>query len=145
MSLEPDHSLTGKIIGVAKDQAPSALQGFEALTSIVDAAREVAEIHEVEKTKRTQIRAIEHMEVSRIKAAESVLKAYFDSAFAERREVFEGLFERMDRALDSGDPRMVTEVVNAVVDVAKKSPLADLGDLGQIRAALGDPDHVWEL
>jgi hypothetical protein len=36
-------------------------------------------------------------------------------------------------------------MVNAVVDLAKTSPLADLGDLSQIRAALDDPDQVWEL
>ena len=145
MTVERDDSLTGQIIGGAKRHAPSALQGFDALTTIIETAREVTEIHEVERTKRQRIRTIENVEVQRIKAAESILKGYFEEAFAERREVFKGLFERMDRALDTGDVQMVNQVVNAVVDVAKKSPLADLGDLGQVRAALSDPDHVWEL
>ncbi len=31
------------------------------------------------------------------------------------------------------------------VDIARTSPFADLGDLGQIRADLDDPNQVWDL
>ncbi len=32
-----------------------------------------------------------------------------------------------------------------IVDIAQSSPLADLGDLSQIRKALDDPNQVWDL
>lgn len=32
-----------------------------------------------------------------------------------------------------------------VVIDAKKSPIAELGDLGEVRALLRDPDTVWEI
>ena len=32
-----------------------------------------------------------------------------------------------------------------IVDLAKSSPLADVGDLSQVRKALDDPDHVLVL
>ena len=85
------------------------------------------------------------VEVARIKAAESVLKDYFAKVFAERRSNFEELFNRLDGALEANDGETVALMVRGIVDIAKTSPLADLGDLSQIRAALDDPDQVWEL
>ena len=84
-------------------------------------------------------------EVARIKAAESVLKDYFGQVFAERHSNFEELFTRLDNALQAGDGETVNLVVRGIVDIAKSSPLADLGDLAKIRAALDDPDQVWEF
>jgi hypothetical protein len=58
---------------------------------------------------------------------------------------FETLFARLDSALERSDAQAVNVIVSGIVDVAKSSPLADLGDLGKIRAALDDPDQVWDL
>ncbi|GAA1456584.1 hypothetical protein [Williamsia maris] len=55
------------------------------------------------------------------------------------------MFTRLDTALESGDAAVIKTVVDSVVDIAKSSPIADMGDLSQVRAALDDPDHVWEL
>ncbi|MFY1621536.1 hypothetical protein [Micromonospora sp. WMMD736] len=102
-------------------------------------------MHEVESSKRARLQAYETTEVARIKAAESVLKDYFAKVFAERRSNFEELFNRLDGALEANDGETVALMVRGIVDIAKTSPLADLGDLSQIRAALDDPDQVWEL
>lgn len=123
----------------------SALDGFNALTQIVDATRECVKVTQAESTKRASIRAYEKVEVARIRAAEAVLKNYFEQVFAERRANFEELFTRLDQALDAGNGEAVNAVVRGIVDIARTSPLADLGDLGQIRAALDDPDHVFDL
>lgn len=123
----------------------SPFDGFAALTQIVDAVQDCVKVHAVESTKQARFAAYEATEVARIKAAESVLKSYFEQAFAERRSNFSELFDRLDTALDKGDSHAVQAVLNGIVDVAKSSPLANLGDLGQIRAALDDPDHVWEF
>jgi len=131
---------------VAKANTPlSALDGFKALNEIVDAARECIATVATESTKRTRIRAYEETEVRRIRTAESILKGYFEQAFAERRATFDEMFSRLDQALDQGNSEVIAAVVRGIVDVARTSPLADLGDLSQIRAALDDPDQVWDL
>ena len=135
---------TAKVVGRAADGV-TALQGFNALTQIVDEAKECIAVHEVESSKRARLQAYETTEVARIKAAESVLKDYFAKVFAERRSNFEELFNRLDGALEANDGETVALMVRGIVDIAKTSPLADLGDLSQIRAALDDPDQVWEL
>ncbi|MEV3966800.1 hypothetical protein AB0K68_01410 [Streptomyces sp. NPDC050698] len=134
----------GRVVDAAKGPG-WAMDGFAALNQIVEAARECVHIHEVESTKRARIEAYEATEVARIRAAEAVLKDYFGRAFAERRNLYEGLFSRLDRALDEGNGEVLQAVVRGIVDIAKSSPLADIGDLSQIRAALDDPDQVWEL
>ena len=111
----------------------------------VEAARECLQVHEVESTKRARFQAYEATEVARIKAAEAFLKNYFDQAFAERRGLYQELFARLDRALDDGNGEILQDVVRGIVDIAQHSPLRDIGDLGQVRAALDDPDQVWEL
>ncbi|MCV7434922.1 hypothetical protein H7K31_25330 [Mycolicibacterium bacteremicum] len=135
---------TAKVVGRAAGGV-TALQGFDALHQIVSAAKECIAVHETEKSKRARLQTYETTEVARIKAAESVLKDYFSKVFAERRSNFEELFNRLDGALEANDGETVALMVRGIVDIAKTSPLADLGDLSQIRAALDDPDQVWEL
>ena len=123
----------------------TALDGFKALTDIVEAAHDYLQLHEVESTKRANIVAAGNAEVARIKAAESVLRDYFERVFAERRSNFEALFGSLDTAIANGDGETVNAVLTSIVDIAKKSPIAELGDLSEVRALLRDPDNVWEL
>ncbi|MGV9747786.1 hypothetical protein ACWDTG_23195 [Rhodococcus zopfii] len=123
----------------------SAFDGFAALTQIVDAVQDCVKVHAVESTKQAHLAAYEATEVARIKAAESVLKQFFEQSFEERRSNFTELFDRLDAALDRGDQQAVSTVLTGIVEIARTSPLANMGDLGQIRAALDDPDHVWEF
>lgn len=126
-------------------RAATSMQGFDALNDIVSAARECITVHQVESTKRAKIAAYEAAEVARIKAAEAVLLNYFDQVFKERQSNFEELFKRLDSALEAQDGETVNLMVRGIVDIAQSSPLADLGDLSQIRAALDDPNQVWEF
>lgn len=48
-------------------------------------------------------------------------------------------------AIANGDGQTVTAVLNSIVDIAKQSPIAELGDLSEVRALLRDPDTVWEI
>lgn len=140
---DPTKIHTAKVVGRGGNVSP--LQGFDALNQIVNAARECITVHQVESTNRAKLQTYETAEVTRIKAAESVLKDYFGQVFAERRSNFEELFNRLDDALEANDGETVNLMVRGIVDIAKSSPLADLGDLSKIRAALDDPDQVWEL
>lgn len=119
----------------------SPLDPMAALGQIIDVAKEVGR----ERTARSRIAAYSEIEINRIKSAEGVLRDYFEKVFAERRSNFEGLFSRLDTALQKGDGATINNVLRGIVDIAQSSPLADLGDLGKLRAALDDPDQVWEL
>lgn len=136
----------GRVVPPGKGpRVVGGLDAFNALNQIVEGARECFVVHQEESSKRARLAAYEKTEVAKIQAAEGVLKHYFDLVFAERRGVYEGLFERLDRAIESDDAATVHDVLRGIVDVARTSPLADLGDLSGIRKALDDPNQVWDL
>ena len=139
-----ERSNISKLAG-AGARAFSAVDGFNALNDIVGAAQDYLRLHEEESTKRASIETAGKVEVARIKAAEDVLRDYFERVFAERRSNFDALFGSLDSAIAKGDGEAVNAVLNSIVDIAKKSPIAELGDLSEVRALLRDPDNVWEL
>lgn len=140
---ERSKPLEGKVLPASKKV--SAAEGFSAVKQIVELARDIAAEHNAHVTKRQELRTYETTEVSRIKAAENTLREYFDLVFAERRAVYQELFARMDRALDERNNEALHSVVIGLVDLAKSSPLAELGDLAKLRAAWDDPGKTYEL
>lgn len=133
----------GKVIPAAGPINP--LVAFNALSEIVQAARDYGELSHVEQTKRAEIAAKERVHVDRIQAAEATLKMYFDRVFAERRQASDAMFVRLDQAMDAGDPQMVHAVVRGIVDLAQSSPLAALADFGKFWAEFGTPENPIEL
>lgn len=123
----------------------SGPDAFRALTLLVDAARESIQIHETESTKREKLRAYRETEVERIKASERVLREYFDRVFDERRATHKQLFDSLDAALQSGDVGAMQTVVGGIVEVARTSPLANIGNLAELRSAMDDPNAVFEF
>ncbi|ORI19591.1 hypothetical protein [Rhodococcus sp. 1168] len=141
----PDHKVyEGDVLHPRRGMA-NAFDGFNALGQLIGAAQECINIYATENTKQAKIEAYAETEVAKIKAAESVLKDYFEQSFAERRSTFSELFTRLDRALDDANAEAVNSVLTSIVETAKSSPIANAGDLSQIRAALDDPSQVWEL
>jgi hypothetical protein len=122
-----------------------AADAFNALNLIVGVVRDSIQVHETESTKREKLRAYRETEIARIKASETALRDYFDRIFAERRENHNRLFASLDRALESGDVAAIQSVVGGIVEVARTSPLADIGNLGDLRRAMDDPNTVFEL
>ncbi|USQ80108.1 hypothetical protein NF556_00125 [Ornithinimicrobium faecis] len=116
-----------------------------ALSKLVEATLETVQIHQAESTKRERLRTYRETEVERIKASERVLRDYFDRVFDERRETHERLFANLDLALQAGDVTAMQTVVGGIVEVARTSPLASIGNLGELRRAMDDPNAVFEL
>jgi hypothetical protein len=141
-----DEPLEGELLPPRKPgvSIPGA-EALAALNNVVEAAREYLRLREEHTTRRANIDAYKVLETERIRAAENVLNNYFKQVFDERAKNFSDLLQRLDKAAHDGNDHMVTETLGAMVEIAQKSPLADLADLGQIRKALDDPDHVWEL
>jgi hypothetical protein len=123
----------------------SAADALNALNQLVSATRESIQIHETESTKREKLKAYRETEVERIKACERILRDYFDRVFEERRETHKRLFDGLDRALESGDVAAMQTVVGGIVEVARTSPLAIIGNLGELRRAMDDPNTVFEF
>lgn len=115
---------------------------FNALHQIVAVVRESIQIHEAESTKREKLKTYREIEVARIKASEKILQDYFDRVFEERRETHRRLFESLDQALESGDVAAMQAVVGGIVEIARTSPLAGLGNLGELRRAMDDPNDI---
>lgn len=134
---------TGFIVEQAAKFTPA--EALSALTMLVQVTRESVQIHQEESTKREKIRAYRDTEVERIKASEAVLRDYFDRVFQERRETHRRLFETLDQAVASGDVAAMQTIVGGIVEIARTSPLANIGDLGELRRAMDDPDAVFDL
>jgi hypothetical protein len=143
-SISPVASKVGEVFIAAAGKI-SAVDALGALTQLVDATRESIKIHEVESTKREKLKTYRETEIARIQASERVLREYFDRIFEERRETHRHLFASLDLALQAGDVAAMQTVVGGIVEVARISPLANLGNLAELRAAMDDPDAVFEL
>lgn len=135
----------GVVLPPVAKSALRAADALGALDNVVDGTLDYLRLREKEQTKRANIDAYATVEISRIQEASSLLKQYFEQVFAQRSTTIDGLFRRLDDAMAGGDGTTATTALQGIVDLAKSSPLADIGDLSQVRKALDDPDHVWEL
>jgi hypothetical protein len=122
-----------------------AADALNALNQIVDAVRDSVQIHQIESTKREKLRTYRETEIAGIRASEKVLRDYFDRVFDERRETHKRLFESLDRTLESGDAAAMQAVVGGIVEVARTSPLASIGNLAELRRAMDDPGATFEF
>ena len=138
--VDPKKVHVGKVVDAGRSVTP-AVSPIEALTQIVDCVKMI----QAENTNRRRLDAYESTEVARIKAAEAVLRDYLTQTFQERRTNFGEMFQRLDAAMEQGNGEVAAAVVRGIVDIARESPLASMGDLAQIRAALDDANQVWEL
>lgn len=142
--MSPAPSRMGEVFIAAAGKI-TAVDALGALTQLVDATREAIQIHEVESTKREKLKTYRETELARIQASERVLKDYFDRVFEERRETHRNLFASLDAAVKAGDVAAMQAVVGGLVEVARISPLANLSNLSELRAAMDDPDAVFEF
>ena len=126
--------------GVAAFASPA-----QCLNEVVQAWTEYLRIAEEEKTKRRGIEAWEQVTLAEMKAKRDFLVGYLEHSFDERAKNFQALFQTVDQAMSSGDNQQLGLALNAIVELAKSNPFKDLADLSTVKAALNDPDHVWEL
>ena len=102
-------------------------------------------IAEQEQTKRAQIKSDCKIELARIGAIRSTFEMFLDRSFDERRRNFEELFVLVKGSIDRGDLKALESSLNAVVELAKVSPLAEAKSLASLRSAMDDPDHEFTI
>ncbi|SCF15275.1 hypothetical protein GA0070558_13455 [Micromonospora haikouensis] len=129
----------------SKDARAGAADAFSALNLIIGLVSDGFRTYQTESTKREYLRTIRETEVARLRASQEALRDYFDRVYAERRDTHQRLFTSLDQALAAGDIAATQAVVGGIVDVARTSPLADVGTIIDLKRAMGDPGTVWEL
>lgn len=118
------------------------LSPAQCLQDIVTAYTDYQKLAEQEKTKREQIQAWEKTEIARINNLKTYLIEYLEQSFDERQENFQKMFELIDSAIVTNNNEQLALVLNAMTDLAKSNPLSNLNS---VRAALNDPNYVWEF
>ena len=117
----------------------------QCLNDIVQAWTDYMKTAAEEEAKRCEIEAWEKVTLAEIKAKRDFLIGYLERSFDERAKNFQSLFQVVDQAILSGDNQQLGLALHAIVELAKSSPFKDLADLSTVKAALDDPDHVWEF
>ena len=147
MNNSPQNPVSGKVLPPKSASAPSptSSQAFAALGSIATEVVSYLKIRDQERSRREEIATYRDLEIQKIQVAERILTEYFNDAFAERAKTLDDMFTRLDEAIGRGDDSTVRATLGGIVDIAKSSPLAAVGDLSQIRAALDDPKHTWKF
>jgi hypothetical protein len=117
----------------------------QCLNDLIEAWTDYKQIAEEEKNKRHEIEAWEKITLAEIKTKRDFLISYLDRSFDERATNLRSLFEVVDRAILSDDDQLLGLTLQAIVELSKSNPFQDLADLSTVKAALDDPDHVWEF
>ena len=112
---------------------------------VVQAYTEYRIIAEEEKTKRRHIKAWEKTTLAEIAAKRDFVISYLDRSFDERAQNFQLLFDQVDQAISRGDNQQLGLLLTTITEIAKTSPFQELSNLATVKAALDDPDHVWEF
>ncbi len=118
---------------------------LECFNEIISAYKECEKVAQQERTKRREITAWEKTKIAEIQAKRDLVMGYLDRSFDERAENFRCLFEVVDRAITTGDNQQLALTLNSITELAQSSPFKDLASLSSVKAALEDPNHVWEF
>lgn len=104
----------------------AALDSFRML---LDAHHNYKKTVQVETTKREAITAWRDVRLKDLENRRAVLESYLTHSFAERHDLIQGFFERLDRGIDEGNDHLISEALSGIVAIAKQSPLADVEKL----------------
>jgi hypothetical protein len=118
---------------------------LQCFNDITQAWTDYLKIVEQEATKRCEIEAWERSTLAIIQVKRDFLIGYLDRSFDERAQNFQALFKKVDDAISSRDNQQLGLLLHTIGELAKSSPFKDLSDLSTVKAALDDPDHIWEF
>ena len=118
---------------------------LQCLNDIVTSCTEYLKIQEQEKTKRQEITTREKITIAEIQAKRELLINSLECSFDERAKNFNSLFQLVERAIDNEDNQQLSLALQGIITLAQSSPFDSLTDFSRVKAALDDPNHVWEL
>lgn len=128
--------MTGKIqiLGkIAKVPAKIPTAGFEAASNsmqmLIQTHHEYKKIAAQEKTKREAIEAWKDVRLTELSHQKEILKTYLEETFKERREMIDGLFDALDKGMDSGNMDVINAAIGGIINLSKDSPLQNVDKL----------------
>ena len=142
MTDEEDEDFINNVFDAAKLDFSSPDAAAESFNNFVKVAGEVAKFSEVQKTKRTQIRANADVAIKKVEAMRDVLKDYLEKSFDERSSIFLKQFEVVDKALATGDNAMLSMGLNAINELAASSPFKELANINSVQQMLTDDSEI---
>jgi hypothetical protein len=142
MTDEEDEDFVNNVFDAAKLDFSSPDAAAESFNNFVKVAGEVAKFSEVQKTKRTQIRANADVAIKKVEAMRDVLKDYLEKSFDERSSIFLKQFEVVDKALATGDNAMLSIGLNAINELAASSPFKELANINSVQQMLTDDSEI---
>lgn len=142
MTDEEDEDFVNNVFDAAKLDFSSPDAAAESFNNFVKVAGEVAKFSEVQKTKRTQIRANADVAIKKIEAMRDVLKDYLEKSFDERSSIFLKQFEVVDKALATGDNAMLSMGLSAINELAASSPFKELANINSVQQMLTDDSEI---
>lgn len=86
-----------------------------------------------QKTERARISAKRAVALKAIEAEKTVILAYFQHRFAERREALDGLFAVLHGAVDKKDNHAMDVALSGIVGILQDSPLKDFESFRRAR------------
>lgn len=105
----------------------------------VDMVRELCslqkEIHKY-KTEAFRIESESRVRLEELNARRELFSRLIERSFSERRENFELLFQMADQAADSDKNEQLAMILEAVTELAGRTPFQDLKDKHQTRNSL---------
>ena len=102
-------------------------------------------VTEQEQTKRVGIKSDCKVQLAKVEAIRSTFELFLNRSFDERRQNFEELFGLVKTSMERGDLKSLEHSLNAVVELARVSPLAEARSLATLRSAMDDPDHEFTI
>ncbi|MDK4534943.1 hypothetical protein QGZ99_07665 [Kingella kingae] len=58
-----------------------------------------------------------------------ILKTYLEETFKERREMIDGLFDALDKGMDSGNMDVINAAIDGIINISKDSPLQNVNKI----------------
>lgn len=144
MTAEEDEQFIEQVFDATKLDFSSPQAVAASFEKFIIVAGEVAKFTELQKTKRTQIRANANVAIKKVEAMRDVLQEYLEKSFDERTAVFAKQFEVVDQALINGDNVMLSTGLTAINQLAASSPFKALADLNTVQQML-TTDEVEEF
>ena len=135
-------NLSGRFVGQKLNTPADAINMVKIF---VEASKDVAKFTEIQKTKRTEIRALTEVRIKEIDSMRDLILTYLDKTFDERSKIFAKQFECVDKALVNGDANLLAISLNSITDLAKSSPFKALADIKIVQKQLAANNTTFDI
>jgi hypothetical protein len=115
------------------------------IKTFTETTGDVMKFMEIQKNKRTQIRANTDITIKQIEVVRNTIQTYLDKTFDERRFLFKKEFELVDKALKTGNTILLEQSLSSITSLAKESPFKGLADFAQAQKELSNPHTIIDI